>query len=79
MINGSLNEEGISPSMANHENYMQLVSVLKQSTSLVSHLFSSLQSRPNADIDDLCYLRIKRSHHHYLTKGNGGVGKSRTS
>ena len=52
------------------------ISVLKQSTSLLSHLFSSLQSRPNADIADLCYLRIKRSHHHYQTEGQRGGTKS---
>ena len=50
-----------------------------KSTSLVSHLFSSLQSRPNAYIDDLRYLKIKRSHQYYLTEGNGGVGKNLTS
>ena len=37
------------------------ISVQKTSTSLVSHLFSSLQSHPNAY--DLRYLKIKRSHH----------------
>ena len=46
-----------------------------QSTSLVSHLFSSLQSRPNAYIDYLRCLKIKRSHHYYLTKVNRGVGE----
>ena len=35
------------------------ISVQKKSTSLVSHLFSSLQSRPNAYIDDLRYLKSK--------------------
>ena len=55
------------------------ISVLKQSTSLLSHLFNSLQSRPNADIDELCYLKSKRSHHHYQTEGNGGVGQNLTS
>ena len=46
-----------------------------QSTLLVSHLFSSLQSRTNGYIDYLRCLKIKRSRHYYLTKGNGGVGK----
>ena len=41
------------------------ISVQKKSTSLVSHLFSSLQSRPNAYIDALRYLKIKRSHYYY--------------
>ena len=53
------------------------ISVQKTSTSLVSHLFSSLQSHPNAY--DLRYLKIKRSHHNYLTEGNGGVEKNLTS
>ena len=30
-------------------------------------------------LDDLRYLKIKRSHHYYLTEGNGGVGKNLTS
>ena len=34
-----------------------------QSTSLVSHLSSSLQSRPDAYIDYLRCLKIKNIHH----------------
>ena len=73
-------EEGISPNIANHrELKAKNISVQKKSISLVSHLFSSLQSRPNAYIDDLRYSKIKRSHNYYLTEGNGGVGKNLTS
>ena len=51
------------------------ISVQKKRTSLVSHLFSSLRSSPNAYIDELRYLKIKRSHHYYQRERNGGVGK----
>ena len=37
------------------------ISVQKKRTSLVSHLFSSLRSSPNAYIDELRYLKIKRA------------------
>ena len=72
-VSVSITEEGISPNIANHRELKAKLLVL------VSHLFSSLQSRPNAYIDDLRYLKIKRSHHYYLTEGNGRVGKNLTS
>ena len=75
MMNGSVSIAECKPSKTKGKN----VSVLKQSTSLLSHLFSSLQSRRNADIYDLCYLIIKKSHHHYQTEGNGGGGQNLTS
>ena len=52
------------------------ISVQKKRTSLVSHLFSSLRSSPNAYINELRYLKIKRSHHYYQRERNGGVGKN---
>ena len=70
-VSVSITEEGISRTEGKN------ISVQKTSTSLVSHLFSSLQSHPNAY--DLRYLKIKRSHHYYLTERNGGVEKNLTS
>ena len=76
----SKTEKDISPSIAKHQKTKgKNISVQKKSISLVSHLFSSLQSRPNAYIDDLRYSKIKRSHNYYLTEGNVGVGKDLTS
>ena len=48
MMNGSVSIAECKPSRTKGKN----ISVLKQSTSLLSHLFNSLQSRPNADIDE---------------------------
>ena len=81
MMNGSLSisEKGISPNIASHRKQKEKILVYRSKVfRWFLILFSSLQSRPNAYIDDLRYLKIKRSHHYYLTKGNGGVGKNLT-
>ena len=77
-VSVSITDVGISPNIANHRELKAKILVCS-STLLVSHLFSPLRSRPNAYIDDLRYLKIKRSHHYYLTEGNGRVGKNLTS
>ena len=77
-VSVSITEEGISPNICKPSRTEgKNISVQKTSTSLVSYLFSSLQSHPNAY--DLRYLKIQRSHHYYLTEGNGGVEKNLTS
>ena len=81
MMNGSLSisEKGICPNIANHREQKEKILVYRSKVfRWFLILFSSLQSRPNAYIDDLRYLKIKRSHYYYLTKENGGVGKNLT-
>ena len=75
----SITEEGISPIIANHQELKaKILLYICKVLRWFLLLFSSLQSRPNAYIDYLRCLKIKRSHHYYLTTGNGGVGKNLT-
>ena len=73
-VSVSITEESISPNIASHRELKAKILMYRSKLlrSLVSHLFSSFQSRPN----NLRYLKIKRSHHYYLTEGNGGVGRN---
>ena len=67
MMNGyvSIAEEGISPNIVNHRELKAKIFIL----------FSPITPKCRYD---LCYLKIKRSHHYYQTEGNGGVGQNLT-
>ena len=79
-VSVSITEEGISPNITNHRelNAKKLVFRRKVLRWFLIYLVL-FNHAPNAYIDALRYLKIKRSHHYYLTEGNGGVGKNLTS
>ena len=70
-VSVSITKEGISPNIANHRQLRAKILVYRRQVLRWFLIYFCIY--------DLRYLKIKRSHHYYLTEGNGGVGKNLTS
>ena len=76
-VSVSITEEGISPNIANHRELKAKILVYRRQV-LRSFLIYLVLSN-HTQMHMISNLKIKRSHHYYLTEGNGGVEKNLTS
>ena len=77
-VSVSITEEGISPNIANHRELKAKILVYRRQVLRWFLIYLVLSNHTQMQYD-LRYLKIKRSHHYYLTEGNGGVEKNLTS